>query len=261
MRVSALPGMPAITYITALGMILCGKDGNKHTVEIMVKDSHNLETSCPSDYVCLADGALTVLLDSKEIMGPGMFDTGNGVVVTAANIPGECHPFGFEKYWMAQQDKDENNAIHGRRLEEVFPMSEWLMRDTLRTNPRECDLYVKRAAESDSLFDHQSEHTSFQIAFPHLSLRVNHGKINQIAMRDPTDTLDLPDHVAYQMNLAFRKIQLGDDPRGILGETVHPVLNESGAPIMEGPKTLRADEESYRVHCLLCSEFAQLLEL
>ncbi|CAM9928484.1 unnamed protein product, partial [Choristocarpus tenellus] len=38
MRVSALPGMPAITYITALGMILCGKDGNKHTVEIMVKD-------------------------------------------------------------------------------------------------------------------------------------------------------------------------------------------------------------------------------
>lgn len=79
----------------------------------------------------------------------------------------------------------------------------WLMKDAKRTDPKACDEYVAQASASGTLFDHQSEHASFQITSPDLSLRVNIGKIHQLAMRDPTDKFDLPDHVAYQINIAF----------------------------------------------------------
>ena len=33
-----------------------------------------------------------------------------------------------------------------------------------------------------------------------------------MAMRDPTDQFDLPDHIAYQMNLAFERLSIGEYP-------------------------------------------------
>ena len=39
---------------------------------------------------------------------------------------------------------------------------------------------------------------------------LNVGKVHQLAMRDPTDKIDLPDHVAYQMNIAFEAIDVSD---------------------------------------------------
>lgn len=187
------------------------------------------------------------------------YDTGDGVRVAAVNIPGECRPFGFEKDWLAkQQEQEAAAATTARTLREAVPMSEWLLRDDLRTNPVECKEYVKSAVETDTLFDYQSEHASFQVTTPLLSLRINHGKIHQLAMRDPTDTIDLPDHIAYQMNVAFDKVVLGDNPQGAIGETIHPVLDEDGQAITQGIKAIRGDEEDYRVACLLCSEFAEL---
>lgn len=188
--------------------------------------------------------------------------TGDGVSVTVVNVPGECRPFGFEKYWLAKVEEaaPATNTTPGaqRRLREAVPMSQWLLQDALKTNPVECKEYVDRAVADDTLFDHQSEHSSFQITSPLVSVRINHGKIHQLAMRDPTDTIDLPDHVAYQMNVQFNKLVLGDDPRGAIGETVHPVLDENGFPIMQGIRALRGDEEDYRVECFLCDDFAQL---
>lgn len=32
-------------------------------------------------------------------------------------------------------------------------------------------------------------------------------------MRDPTDQYDLPDHIAYQMNLGFELLNIGSDPQ------------------------------------------------
>lgn len=73
MRVTALPGTPQITYITGLGMVLCGDEGKtqEHTVEIIVTEPHSLESICLTDDVCLAEGALQVLIDGEEITGPG----------------------------------------------------------------------------------------------------------------------------------------------------------------------------------------------
>lgn len=173
------------------------------------------------------------------------------------NIPGECRPFGFEKYWLRKQEEYARLA-QGRRLRVAEPMSDWVLSDTRRTNPIDCQLYVEKADEEGSLFEHQSEHTSFQITSPTLSLRVNHGKIHQLAMRDPTGTFDLPDHIAFQMNLVFEKVAFSRDPRGVMGETVHPVVDKAGDPIMIGLQAIRGDEEDYRVDCLLCEDFPQL---
>lgn len=51
------------------------------------------------------------------------------------------------------------------------------------------------------LFAHQSEHATFQIVTPKATIRLTHGRLHQIAMRDPTDQFDLPDHLTWQMNM------------------------------------------------------------
>ena len=132
-------------------------------------------------------------------------ELGGGVSLSALNIPGECRPFGFEKYWL-----DKQKAVDRRALRGVFSPGMWLMKDTKRTDPEACDKYVEEASAAGTLFDHQSEHASFQITAPDLSLRVNIGKVHQLAMRDPTDKFDLPDHVACQMNVAFEAIDVSD---------------------------------------------------
>ena len=128
-----------------------------------------------------------------------------GVAVSALNIPGECRPFGFEKYWL-----DKQEAADHRSLLAAFSPGMWLKKDTKRTDPDACDNYIDEASATGTLFDHQSEHASFQITSPSLSLRVNVGKVHQLAMRDPTDNFDLPDHVAYQMNVVFETVDVSD---------------------------------------------------
>lgn len=95
----------------------------------------------------------------------------------------------------------------------MAPTGLWILGDEHMTNPTECRAYVRSAMEDGTLFEHQAEHTSFQIRGPDLSIRVNHGKIHQLAMRDPTDQFDLPDHTAYQMNIAFERLNVGEYPQ------------------------------------------------
>lgn len=63
-----LPEVPQVTYITGVGLSVTGADDEWHTFEITINDPHNRESECPegSDRPCLADGALTILVDDKE---------------------------------------------------------------------------------------------------------------------------------------------------------------------------------------------------
>ena len=73
------------------------------------------------------------------------------------------------------------------------------------TNPAECAEYVAHAmadamadggssaiagndggVDEGGLFAHQPEHASFKIVTPAATIRLTHGKIHQVAMRDPT---------------------------------------------------------------------------
>ena len=77
------------------------------------------------------------------------------------------------------------------------------LQDPTATNMLECIEYVAQAElEENGLFAHQSEHASFQIVTPKATIRLSHGRLHQLAMRDPTDQFDLPDHLTWQMNMA-----------------------------------------------------------
>ncbi|CAM9530170.1 unnamed protein product [Ectocarpus fasciculatus] len=100
MRVtSPVADLPEITYITGLSVLTTDSDGFDHSIVIEVADPHSLDSSCPAGVSpCLADGALIVLVDGEEVLlTPGTVSLGPDVEVTAANLPGACRSFGFEK--------------------------------------------------------------------------------------------------------------------------------------------------------------------
>ena len=103
-------------------------DGVDHSIVIMARDPHRLESSCPAggSSPCLADGSLSVVLDGEEtLFGPGSVILGEDVEVSAVNLPGACRSFGFEEYW---ERKKLENARHGRRLQSrQQSMAEWIL--------------------------------------------------------------------------------------------------------------------------------------
>ena len=153
----------------------------------------------------------------------------------------------FDRYW---ERKKAEYAMMGRRLSEqngLQDMSEWILGDPTATNMEECTEYVADATAASGdigLFSHESEHTSFQILTPVGRIRLSHGRLHQLAMRDPTDHFDLPDHLTWQMNLALDYHELDESlARGILGETLVPTVDVSGKPIMHGMGSIRGSEE------------------
>ncbi|CAM9134386.1 unnamed protein product [Scytosiphon promiscuus] len=249
MRVTTpVPGLPEITYITGLSVLTTGDDGLQHSIVIEVKDPHTLSSACPAGMPsCLGDGALTVVVDGEEaLLTPGTYSVGPGVTVSAANLPGACRSFGFEKYW---ERKKVEYAQAGRRLDEKLQdMSEWILGDPTATNLDECMEYLARAAlDGNGVFAHQSEHVSFQIVTPISTIRLSHGRLHQVSMRDPTDTYDLPDHLTWQMNVAIDQTDVTPDAKGVLGETIVPTVDALGDYIKHGMESIRGEQEDYLV--------------
>ena len=262
MRVTApLAALPGVTYITGISVQTDDEDGVGHSIVIFVTDPNVLDTSCPADaQPCIGDGALTVLLDGVSVTSPGMKDLGSGVSFIAANIPGECRPFGFERYWQQKvRDAELLSAQSGRHLSAIPTMDRWIAEDPSATNPTECKEYVTKAVEHGTLFAHQSEHVSFQLNTPNLTLRLNHGKLHQLPERDPTNTFDIPDHTTFQMNLGLLGIKRDDTMQGIIGETSVPTVDEHGAKIMSGLEAIRGQEIDYKVDGELGKTFKQLI--
>lgn len=277
MRVTApVPALPEITYITGLSLIVEDSDGFDHSIIISVKDPHSLDSACPAGLSgCLANGALSVVLDGEDsLLAPGMVSLAPDVAVSVVNLPGACRSFGFEKYWErkeleyarvgrrlsnAQQDMDKADAddstanasqsmgtwtLHDSAPRAWQSMGDWILGDPTATNMMECSEYVARATTKDGgLFAHQSEHASFQISTPTATIRLSHGGLHQLAMRDPTDQYDLPDHRTWQMNMAIDRNNVSRDARGILGETFVPTLDNSGHPIMHGIESISGTQE------------------
>eukprot|EP00903_Cladosiphon_okamuranus_P022369 g20573.t1 len=262
MRVtSPVPSVPEITYITGVSIRATDNDGADHTIVITVADPHSLDSECPEGVSpCLAEGALNVELDGEvALLGPGEVILGPGVAISAVNLPGACRTFGFEKYW----ERRRAEYAAGRRLvtagDGLQDMGEWILGDPTATNMEECEEYVARAVTANDvgLFGHESEHALFQIVTPMGRIRLTHGRLHQVSMRDPTDRFDLPDHLTWQQNIAIDDDELGLDATGILGETLVPTLNEEGMPIMHGMEAIRGSQEHYRVEGPLGTSFAQ----
>eukprot|EP00903_Cladosiphon_okamuranus_P020891 g19184.t1 len=264
MRVTTpVPELPEITYITGLSVLTTDQEGVEHSIVITVKDPYSLESSCPvtedgTVLPCLADNALSVVLDGDEALSsPGTAILAPGVMVDAVNLPGACRSFGFEKYW---EKKKLEYAKSGRRLTETYSMAEWILGDPTATNLQECAEYVSSADLDGSgvgLFDYQSEHASFRIITPKAKIRLSHGRLHQVAMRDPTDQYDLPDHLTWQMNVAVNQNDVSLQATGVLGETIKLRRDAAGKKIMTGMEAIGGEQEDYRVGGPLQMFFAQ----
>lgn len=102
---------------------------------------------------------------------------------------------------------------------------------------------VGAEGRAGGLFAHQSEYATFQIVTPKATIRLSHGRLHQVAMRDPTDQVDLPDHVTWQMNMGIDHNDVSRAARGILGETFVPTLDANGDRIMSGMESIRGSQE------------------
>lgn len=126
-------------------------------------------------------------------------------------------------------------------------MGEWILDDPTVTNRMECAEYVAAAtagAGNVGLFAHDSEHTSLQIMTPLGKIRLNHGRLHQLAVRDPTNRFDIPEHLTWQMNLAIDQNEIDASvSSGVLGETLIPTLDNKGKPIMHGMGSIRGSED------------------
>eukprot|EP00752_Nemacystus_decipiens_P012554 g11118.t1 len=249
MRVTTpVPSLPEITYITGISVVTTDSEGYEHSIVIEVTTPHSLESACPTGVrPCLADGALSVFVDgTEELLQPGTVPVAPGVVVSAANLPGACRSFGFEKYW-GRKRLEYAQVAAGRKLNtEQQSMGSWVLGDPTATNMEECREYVAMATSANGeagLFEHQSEHASFQIVMPTATVRLSHGRLYQLPMRDQTDRFDLPEHTTWQMNLALDRKDASRETTGILGETVVPTLDDSGEPIMQGMGAIRGSQE------------------
>ena len=254
MRVTApVPSLPEITYITGISVSTIDADGVDDSIVVSVKEPHRMQSDCPVGTIsCLAEGALHVVVDGEEVMvAPGEVRIAPDTAIAAVNLPGACRSFGFEQYW--ERKKLEYLSLPDRKLNLLSgmqDMSDWVVADPTATNAAECSEYVARvsAASDVSMFDHQSEHASFQIVTPAATIRLSHGRLHQLPMRDPTDQYDLPDHLAWQMNLAIDHNDVSPNATGILGETRVPTRDHSGAPIMHGMGAIRGEQEDCECH-------------
>ena len=262
MRVTTtVPDLPEITYITGISLITGDADGIEHSIAVSVNDPHSLDSSCPPRMsTCLADGALNVVIDGESALAtPGTAVPGPGVSISAVNLPGACRSFGYEKYWERKMLEHVRvggeNGFELQNLAKLITddslstfdqgMSNWILGDPTATNMMECAAYVAHANESKlGLFAHQSEHASFKISTPTATVRISHGRLHQVAMRDPTDKYDLPDHLTWQINLAIDHHDVSRNATGILGETFVPTLDASGKAIMNGMEAIRGTQES-----------------
>eukprot|EP00903_Cladosiphon_okamuranus_P005336 g5334.t1 len=205
------------------------------------------------------DGECVKLDGQESLISPGEVILGPGVAVSAVNLPGACRSFGFEKYW---EHKKLQNAGGGRKLGLIGfmqNMGEWILADPTATNMNECAQYVAAAGET-GLFEHESEHASFQILTPTGTIRLSHGRLHQLAMRDPTDQFDLPDHTSWQMNVAIDHHDVSLEATGVLGETVVPTLDANGKFIMKGMDAIRGMQGDYRVAGPFDTVFAQVYQ-
>lgn len=118
------------------------------------------------------------------------------------------------------------------------------VQDPTTTNREECSDYVILSeGKAGGLFAHQSEHATFQIQTPQATIRLSHGRLHQLAMRDPTDQVDLPDHVTWQMNVGMDHNNVRHSAKGILGETFVPTQDANGDRIMLGMDAIRGKQE------------------
>ncbi|CAN0093186.1 unnamed protein product [Ectocarpus fasciculatus] len=239
------------------GVSLLTADG--HSLVIEVKNPYSIATKgCPS-HACLADGSLRILVDgheSESLQTPGEDIVLPGdVVVSSANLPVECRPFGGDRIWAAQRAAMDT-AIDHRSLRGHTPFVDWLLASETMVSPAWCAKFVRGNGPA-GMSEVQSNHAIFRIETPTVTIRVNIGINYQDSKTDGDGSVLIPELEFWQTDLAFEGLQTHGEAGGMLGDTSNFVYDNDGVPITRGMGALHAPVKNYRVSGPLGIDFEQ----
>ena len=252
---------PTRQLVSAVNIIT---DDGLHSLLVEVKDPYTTVTEgCPAlASPCLADGGLRIMVDGKDsatlqsptenvLLSEGGAGSSN-VVVSTANLPAECRPFGGDRIWAAQFAEISRNL----RIGDVS-FADWLLQPKTLAAPTWCALYLQEGGTA-GLLATRSEHATFRVETPVAVVRVNVG-VNYQDLETALDgTTVLPRLEFWQMDLGFDELQLSDDVTGLLGDTSKFVLDDEGVPVTSGLGAPHAPVESYPVADAYARDFEKL---
>jgi len=239
---------PDRQLVTAVSILSAGG----HSLVIEVKDPYITDTEgCADDspVPCLANGALRVIVDGEEISGlqapieatelPG------GRLVSSANLPVECRPFGGDRIWAAQHAATADGRRSLRARERDF--DQWILDESNMAAPTWCAKFLEEKG-LPGLLAVQSNHAIFRIVTPTTSLRINIGvNYQDLVISEDGDTVLVPELEFWQGNVGVERNEFSDTVSGMLGETSRLILDKHGLPVMEGLGAIRGTPESYRM--------------
>lgn len=220
-----------------------------HSLVIQVKRPYTTETEgCPSDWFapCLSENSLLIAMDGAEqeaVVAERNPLAGDGFI-TAVNMPAECQPYGGDIIW-AETAIQINSR---RRLPMThYSFTEWASEWSESTAaPAWCRKFLEEAGV-DGVLKYHGKHTVFRIETPALTVRLHHG-VNHQGGEVLHDGRILPEMEFWQMDMHLEWYDVdAATVTGILGETIRPVLDTAGVPILYGAEAMRGNVEDYRI--------------
>lgn len=252
------PGRQLISAVSVLS-----NDGYSSLV-VEVTDPYTTATNgCPHDLSvpCLADGGVRILVDGEAstiLQAPAVnvrLPGRSPVVVSAANLPAECRPFGGDRIWATQFKQSMANQ-RGLRLDSVS-LGEWILQPHSLAAPTWCAKYLEEGG-SAGLLSTSSEHATIRVETPKASVRINVGVNYQDLETAPDGTVLVPELEFWQTDLGFDGLELSDSVTGLMGDTSRFVLDDEGVPVTSGLSALHGVVESYRVSGPFARDFEKL---
>ena len=245
------------------GLSILSDDGRSSLV-VEVKDPYSTVTDgCPKDSSapCLAEGGLVILVDGEEsaaLQVPGenvRLPGSSPFVVSAANLPAECRPFGGDRIWATQFAQMMTDR---RRLRlESASFDEWILQSDNLAAPTWCAKFLKDGGSS-GLLSTRSEHATLRLETPVATVRVDVGVNYQDLETAHDGTVLVPELEFWQIDLGFDGLQLSGSVAGLMGDTSRFVLDNEGVPVTSGLGALHGAVESYRVAGPFARDFEKL---
>lgn len=255
---------PERQLVSAVNIIT---DNGLHSLLVEVKDPYSTVTEgCPAA-PCLADGGLRIQvdeIDSDALQSPAENVVLSGepgssdVIVSAANLPAECRPFGGDRIWAAHFAE----MMAARRLNirlGAVSFADWLLKPETLAAPTWCAQYLQEGGIA-GLLATRSEHATFRVETPVAVVRIDVGVNYQDLEIAPDGTTVLPELEFWQTDLGFDVLKLSGDVTGLLGDTSRFALDSEGTPVTSGVGALHAPVESYRVAGAYARDFEKLHE-
>lgn len=237
------------------GVAIKYRDNHSLVIETKHPYSTAMIEDCPQGSLlpCLSENAVRITVDGVEQRAVPTESTHlpGGAVMMAMNLPPECQPYGGDVIWAETFAK-----MTSRRLVEqprTFP--EWVGTwSSSSAAPTWCKKFLEEKG-TDGALTTRSKHSVFRIQTPAFTMRLHHGTNHQ-GDEVLADGRIAPALEFWQMDLHLEWYDLNKETvTGMLGETMRPVLDEDGSPIMSGNRAMRGTTEDYRVSAPLASDF------